>query len=240
VQYILIDFVFFAPVMFFIVKSRAVRRLKGNPPASNVFGPTTLTSILGSISIVLTTWYLLFWGVEKQWWYKRHKGEGGATENPDPKNLETTALYLVGCFLYVAAGTAVGWGGKWRHFIWRNIGLSLIMAFLLIFNVVQLFLPPRMDSLDVISYWLEVVPTRFAWRLAMTVLGLLAASSMIFWELVVVSGPVATYIRRRTGTGRKQQLEDEERWLELEEEEEGMQMSKIDDLAKSDEVTLDV
>jgi hypothetical protein len=103
-QYILIDFMcvaferssclpdrFFAPVMFFIVKSRAVRRLKGNPPASNVFGPTTLSSILGSLVVVITTWYLLLWGVEKQRWYARHKGEPSA-EKPDSK-VFTSSLY---------------------------------------------------------------------------------------------------------------------------------------------------
>jgi hypothetical protein len=168
--------------------------------------------------------------------------------------LETTSIYLTGSFLYVAAGAALGWGGKWRLYIWHNFGLLIAVLGLLVFNFFVIFLPSsyahallrlltsfRYDPLDLVSYWLEVVPSKFAWRLAIVILGVGSAATLMFWELIVVAGPVAGFFRRRTGTGRKQQLEDEEHWIE-EEEGDGEQLSAIDHSGKKDEehVTLEI
>src|SRR5262245_50740804 len=81
--------------------------------------------------------------------------------------METTSIFLVGSFLYVFMSVAVGWGGKWRKFLWFNIGLSLSVSFLLSVNAVLVFLEGRWDPLAIADSILQIVPIPMAWRSAL-------------------------------------------------------------------------
>jgi hypothetical protein len=57
---------------------------------------------------------------------------------------------------------------------------------------------------------LQMFKLPLSYRLLLLLIGSIAFVDLLLFELLIVSGPVANWLRRKTNTGRRPQLEDEE------------------------------
>jgi len=194
-EYIVCDFLFFFPIVFFMVKSKAADRLRGNPPTFKIFGPTSLWSLLAPLALLWFVNGLAIFLLKRQPWFSPNPiGTIAVYQIP-----ETTTLFLVNIFFLSASCITWSFGSKYRQPIWKNYGLMISFLGEIIIIILVFTLPNR--YLDVRN-WMEmvVIPEDFLGVLA--IVGLSSFFGMLLFEYICVIGPVAKFFRRLTGRGR--------------------------------------
>lgn len=147
--------------------------------------------------------FVTLFALERQWWYRRNPvGKEAEYEIP-----EVTALFMVGGFLYAGAGLAFGWGGRWRKRFYYNPGLAVSSFVVIVLAVFLTFMSPKWDG--GISAIFKAYDLPLDFRIWIVIFGIFFFSDLILWELLIVSGPVATYLRHATHTGRVAEFENE-------------------------------
>jgi len=194
-EYIVCDFLFYFPPVFFMVKSKAADKLSGNPPTFKIFGPTTMWSLLTPLAFLWCINGLIIYLLKRQSWFSPNPvGTIAVYQIP-----ETTTLFLVNIFFLSAAMVAWSFGSKYRQPIWKNTGLIICLAGEIIIIILVFTLPNQVKTF---RDWMEMVVIPSDFLLVLAIIGISSYIAMLFFEYIFVIGPIAKFFRRLTGRGR--------------------------------------
>jgi len=195
-QYILIDFVMFLPSAFFVTKSHASRHLVANPPTSRVFGPRTLSSMFGIVTIMILSLLLTHFVLHQLSWFTP-SSQSSTTWYSIP---EVTATWFVGSFTYPAAALACSIGGRWRRPFYNNIGLmvTVITSFIVINVLIWLF--PAWDPAQTYEF-LQLVYLPVEFRGILFGIGVATVVLQLIWEFIFVN-KIGDMMGEKYGIGR--------------------------------------
>ncbi|OLY81621.1 putative cation-transporting ATPase 13A3 [Smittium mucronatum] len=205
--------------------SKPIKKLSKTRPTAQLLGAQTLTSALGQIIINWLYMIILFIVLYRQPWYRCHEFDSSSIDYKKwwllGDNYESEILGMVIMIQFANCGLIYNFGYKFRQRWYRNYVLLIVYAaFISIFSYIMLSPPNRLGCLfrmncgdpDVLvslgykrpNFYIEpynipqghnVIPKHF--RIFMW---LYIASNVILgilWELLVVLGPVGTFIKRK-------------------------------------------
>ncbi|GMF09724.1 unnamed protein product [Phytophthora lilii] len=203
--FILADGLTYVGLSYVITLSRPLPKLNEQRPTSSLIGPTTLTSIVDQELINIA---FLFSGIHmliNQVWYCPF-----SPDNVDlakwwllSDNHTATTLFFTIIKQQQLAAWVFSFGSRYRAPIWRNYLLVLVFAVLVTLDiylilgessvVVDLFLIASATKVVV----LPDIPMPFSFRLQY--FGHLAdnVATVIFFEYVIVLGPVRNFLRKK-------------------------------------------
>ncbi|GMF09720.1 unnamed protein product [Phytophthora lilii] len=206
--FILADGFTLVGLSYVITLSKPLPDLQDQSPTSSLIGPSTLLSILGQESInviflvsgihMLTSqrWYCPFSPDNidlAKWWL--------LSDN----HLATTLFFTITTQQQLAAWV-FSFGSRYRTPIWNNYALLILFSSLVILDAYLLLGPPgKLTDVFRISSGTNVmvlpdIPMPLAFRSQYFVLLLGNVAAAVFYEYVVVLGPVRDWLRRKFHT----------------------------------------
>jgi len=196
-EYLITDFLFYFLPVFFVVRTKPADLLQGNPPTSKIFGPTTMFSFL---SMVAVSWIVQGVSIallkQQDWFVPQSIGTMAIYNVP-----ETTTLFLVTIFLLGGCVIAVSFGATWRQPLTKNYGIIGI-CFVHIVILCIAYTVPYLSDMESLLNLMDMVNLPSDFRLMIAILSGSTAVLMVLWEKIVIIGPVANYLRKKTGRGR--------------------------------------
>jgi len=195
-EYIVADFLFFFPVVFYMSQTKAADVLKGNPPTYKIFGPTTLISLIVPLIVAWIADGISIYLLQQQTsWYQPHPiGTIAVYQIP-----ETTSLFYVNLFLLGAGCITWSFGSKWRQPLWTNKPLMLIIAAECVMMGLVFALA---DKLSRFRDFMQMVVLPDDLLVFNVLIGVIAGVAIILFEFIFVIGPVSKFFRKLTGYGR--------------------------------------
>ncbi|RLN55556.1 hypothetical protein BBP00_00008441, partial [Phytophthora kernoviae] len=208
--FILADGVTLVGLSYAITLSKPLPNLNEQRPTSSLIGPTTLTSIVGQelINVIF-----LFSGVHmliSEVWYCPF-----SPDNVDlakwwlfSDNHMATTLFFTIITQQQLAAWVFSFGSRYRAPIWRNYLLVAVFALLVALDIYLILGEPSvvMDLFRISSTTNVVVlpdiPMPFSFRAKYFGLLVGNVATVIFFEYVIVLGPVRDFLRKNAGKHR--------------------------------------
>ncbi|KAI7873218.1 uncharacterized protein EV154DRAFT_100788 [Mucor mucedo] len=208
-----------------VSQSKAAKRLEPQRPTARLLGPQTMASGVGLALInwifIISAYVLLF----KQAWFRCNEFDSRAVDMSKwwllSDNYEGQILSFLCLFQFINNAAIFNFGYKFRQSFWRNYSLVFLwLLYLAIASYWMLADPNRFGCMfrfncgtkEVLTQFgytppptnveryntpigNNVMPVEFRWQLWGLVMGNLLAG--MFYERVVVLGPVHTYLSKR-------------------------------------------
>jgi cation-transporting ATPase 13A3/4/5 len=111
-QFLFIDLLLILPIAIFMGWAGPAPLLCRKRPTADLVSRKVLTPLLGLMAICVFIQGAAFIAVREQPWYKPPKV---GHEEPDIKNSENTALFLLSCFEYILSGVVLNAGPPFRQ-----------------------------------------------------------------------------------------------------------------------------
>jgi len=194
-EYVFLDFGFFFPTAWMMVITKSAPYLKGNPPTSKIFGPTTLFSYFGLQILAWLAILTVMIFLNKQGWYIQNEIGVVAVY----QIAESTTLWYIALFLYPAVSISLSFGNSWRQPIYTNKPYMVTLILELIYLVIVFSMPPGVFGW---FSFMELVDVGSIFKGIIIVIGTSAFCLIIIWEKFIVTGPIASFFRKLTGRGR--------------------------------------
>uniref|UniRef100_A0A6B2KWY5 P-type ATPase A domain-containing protein n=1 Tax=Arcella intermedia TaxID=1963864 RepID=A0A6B2KWY5_9EUKA len=194
-EYIVLDFLFFFPVVFFMVQSKAASTLVGNPPTSKIFGPTTISSLLFPLLVLWSLNVVMIKLLQTRSWFVPNT----VGTEADYQITETTCLFLLNTFVLSAASISWSFGSIYRKPNYSNIPLLVCWICEIIIIIIVFTIPFYFEKFRNFME-MVIIPNDFLGIIAL--LGVLGFFLILSFEYVVIIGPVASFCRKKTGRGR--------------------------------------
>jgi len=214
-MYVFEDFLVYIPMSFFMVKSRASKKLKGVPPTSRVFGPSTLGSLFGQLAITCLVSFGALVLLHRQSWYFPEQDPAIAASRKEAgiPRAEVTTVFFVGSFLYITAGLAFTFGGRWREPFYLNFGLLGTCLITYTAAILVLFVSYYSTRFATLFHF-EHVP--ISWRGILFGISVSGSIIMVLWEKFVVLGELGDLIKQCLGSPTRDYVQNEDDGEELE------------------------
>jgi magnesium-transporting ATPase (P-type) len=131
--WIFMDGVWAASMAFSLPLACAAKKLSAIRPTASLFGARTLSSVLGLLSINIFFICMALYALNQQDWYlcRKWTSEDVSSVITIGDNYESSVLFIVGPYQYIASAVAMNFGYKFRAAWYTNyvfLGLVVLHA----------------------------------------------------------------------------------------------------------------
>ena len=147
--WVFLDGIWSITMAFSLPLAKAANKLSPTRPTSSLLGPTTISSLVGII--VWNMFYLVIGLVAlwKQDWFSCREWDSGNVSNvlTIGDNYETTVLFLIGGYQYIASAIALNFGYTWRENWFKNFVFVFLATLFTVFQFIMTIHPSEFSCI---------------------------------------------------------------------------------------------
>eukprot|EP00808_Paulinella_micropora_P009157 g5379.t1 len=219
--WVFMDGVWVVAMAFALPLATPPAQLADSRPTASLLGPYTLTSFLGILAINFAFLCIsLGFLFDQDWfacrkWTIADKFAGLSVANAIGDNYETSVIFIISGWQYVASAMAFNFGGKHRSAWLANHRFVLLVVMFALMHVVITLVPGHLscvfrvncDNENVVPFIISmgklpiqnrwnttVMPVPFRWLLLLLIV--VNTALVMLWERVVIYGGVGDWFRQ--------------------------------------------